>query len=57
VGTVINSILVDGRLAGYDLFERWLPEEKPAGFEDAVVESCRVGAKGPSQSFEGGIGG
>lgn len=36
---------LQGENAGYDLFERWLPGEKPAGFEDAVVESVALALK------------
>jgi len=36
---------LQGENAGYDLFERWLPGKKPAGFQEAVVGSVVVALK------------
>ncbi|MBO0755741.1 MAG: hypothetical protein J2P54_07760 [Bradyrhizobiaceae bacterium] len=36
---------LQGENAGYDLFERWLPGKKSAGFEDAVVENVVLALK------------
>jgi hypothetical protein len=36
---------LQGENAGYDLFERWLPGEKRAGFEDAVVKNVMLALK------------